>query len=73
MFQANTLEMPMQNLLRFMDHLGGDAGLVVNALLQHGVSAKLGGLLNNTDLCKMSQLFRWASVQFHCGRDPSSG
>ena len=36
MFQANTLEMPMQNLLRFADHLGRDAGLIVNALLQHG-------------------------------------
>src|SRR5580704_2919818 len=35
MFQADPLEMPMQNLLRLADHLGGDAGLVVNALLQH--------------------------------------
>jgi hypothetical protein len=36
MFQADPLQMPMQNLLRLTDHLGGDAGLVVNALLQHG-------------------------------------
>jgi hypothetical protein len=35
MFQADPLEMPMQNLLRLTDHLGRDAGLIVNALLQH--------------------------------------
>jgi hypothetical protein len=28
--------MLMQNLLRFADHLGRDARLIVNALLQHG-------------------------------------
>jgi hypothetical protein len=27
--------MQMQNLLRLTDHLGRDAGLIVNALLQH--------------------------------------
>jgi hypothetical protein len=27
--------MLMQNLLRFTDHLGRDAGLIVDALLQH--------------------------------------
>src|SRR5580692_9076903 len=58
MFQADTLEMLIQNLLRFANHLGRDAGLVVDALLQHGVSANLGDLLNNTDLYEMSQLFR---------------
>jgi|HubBroStandDraft_4_1064222.scaffolds.fasta_scaffold00916_5 hypothetical protein len=58
MFQADTLEMLIQNLLRFTNHLGRDAGLVVDTLLQHGVSANLGDLLNNTDLYEMSQLFR---------------
>jgi hypothetical protein len=36
MLQTDPLEMLMQNLLRFTHHLGGDAGLIVNALLQHG-------------------------------------
>jgi hypothetical protein len=30
--------MPMQNLLRCAHHLGRDADLIVNALLQHGNS-----------------------------------
>jgi hypothetical protein len=47
--------MQMQNLLRFTDHLGRDARLIVDTLLQHDNSAK-GGLLNNTDLCESSQL-----------------
>jgi hypothetical protein len=34
-FQADTLEMLMQNLLRFTHHLWRDAGLVVDAFLQH--------------------------------------
>jgi len=32
-FQADSLEMLMQNLLRFAYHLGRDAGLIVDALL----------------------------------------
>jgi hypothetical protein len=41
MFQTDTLEMLMQNLLRFAHHLGRNAGLIVNALLQHRASAIL--------------------------------
>jgi hypothetical protein len=33
MLQANTLEMTMQNLLRFPDHLARDSGLIVNTFL----------------------------------------
>jgi hypothetical protein len=36
MFQADAFQMLMQDLLGFADHLGRDAGLIVNALLQHG-------------------------------------
>ena len=35
MLQTDTLKMLMQNLLGFTHHLGRDAGLIVNALLQH--------------------------------------
>jgi len=31
--QADTLEVLVQDTLRFADHLGGDGGLVVNALV----------------------------------------
>jgi hypothetical protein len=41
LFQADTLEMLMQNLLGFAYHLGRDAGLIVNPLLQHRASAIL--------------------------------
>jgi hypothetical protein len=34
-FQAYTLEMLMQNLLRFTDHLRRDTRLIVDAFLQH--------------------------------------
>lgn len=34
-FEAHSFEMLMQDLLRFADHLARDAGLIVNALLQH--------------------------------------
>jgi len=34
--QANTLQVLVQDALRFADHLGGDGGLVVNALVQCG-------------------------------------
>jgi hypothetical protein len=35
LFQADSFQMLMQYLLRFADHLRRDAGLIVNALLQH--------------------------------------
>ncbi len=37
--------MPMQDLLRFADHLTREAGLVIDAFLQHG-SVKTGRLKN---------------------------
>jgi hypothetical protein len=41
MLQTDTLQMLMQNLLSFAHHLGRDAGLIVNAFLQHRASAIL--------------------------------
>src|ERR1700733_10398672 len=37
LLQANRLQMAMKNLLRLADHLAGDGGLIIDALLQHGV------------------------------------
>jgi len=36
LLQAHTFEMPMENFLGLSDHLAGNGGLIVNALLQHG-------------------------------------
>jgi hypothetical protein len=36
LLQADSLEMPVQDPLGFTDHLAGDGGLIINALLQHG-------------------------------------
>jgi hypothetical protein len=36
LLQADALEMPVKDLLGFADHLAGDGGLIIDALLQHG-------------------------------------
>jgi len=36
LFEADALKVFVQDLLRLADHLARDAGLIVNALLQHG-------------------------------------
>ena len=36
LLQANGLQVAMKNLLGFADHLAGDGGLIIDALLQHG-------------------------------------
>ena len=41
MLQTDTLQMLKQNLLSLAHHLGRDAGLIVNAFLQHRASAIL--------------------------------
>ena len=38
LFEADTLEMLVKNALSFPDHLQGDGGLVIDALLQHELS-----------------------------------
>src|SRR5580698_4213979 len=59
LFEAYLFEVLMQDLLRFADHLTRDAGLVVNALLQHGCLADpqawpgATGKLNDTGLWEM--------------------
>jgi len=39
LFEANFLEMAMEDVLGFADHLAGDGGLIIDALLQHGQAA----------------------------------
>ena len=36
LFQANGLLVAVKDLLGFADHLAGDGGLIIDALLQHG-------------------------------------
>jgi hypothetical protein len=36
MFEAHPFEVSMEKLLRLADHLARDAGLIVDALSQHG-------------------------------------
>ena len=36
LLQADALQMPVKDLLGFADHLAGDGGLIIDALLQHG-------------------------------------
>lgn len=36
LLRADALEMPVKDLLEFTDHLAGDGGLIIDALLQHG-------------------------------------
>ena len=36
LLQADVFEMAMKDLLGFADHLAGDGGLIIDALLQHG-------------------------------------
>ena len=36
LFQTDAFEMPVEDLLGFADHLAGDGGLIIDALLQHG-------------------------------------
>jgi hypothetical protein len=36
LLQPDTLQMAVKNLLGFADHLAGDGGLIIDALLQHG-------------------------------------
>ena len=59
MFQTHAFEVLMQDLLRLANHLTRDAGLIVNALLQHGrwpipgILPLGGGKLNDTGLWEM--------------------
>src|SRR3954464_12066607 len=41
LFQPYTFEMAVKDLLRFTNHLSGNGGLVVNALLQHGSRVRI--------------------------------
>jgi hypothetical protein len=36
LFESYAFQVPVQDLLGFADHLAGDGGLIINALLQHG-------------------------------------
>ena len=40
LFEADTLEMAMEDILRLADHLAGECGLVVDALLKHGAASQ---------------------------------
>ncbi len=39
LFEADFFQVAMKNVLSFADHLAGDGGLVINAVLQHGTGS----------------------------------
>jgi hypothetical protein len=41
LLQTDTLQMAMQNVLRFADHLAREGGLIIDAFLQHGQKGRL--------------------------------
>src|SRR4029077_9712904 len=59
LFEADVLEMAVEDLLGFADHLPRDGGLVIDALLQHGVASQdTTGIENEIHFQAMAQCRR---------------
>jgi hypothetical protein len=67
LLQANALEVAMQDLLGLADHLAGDRGLIIDALVEHGGGQRVrispGHIENEIHFQQRSADWTWATIK----------